>query len=771
MKNTLHIFLKELRSFFDAPIAYIFIIIFLLLTGAYVASNLFIQNVASLRLLFEVVPVLFLFFAPAITMRLVSEERRSGTFEILVTKSIKTGEIVLGKFFAAWILASSALIPTMLYLISISLLGSIDIGPLLGGYLGLVLLVGVFIAIGIFGSTLSDNQIVAFIISIVVISILYLLDKILIYLPIQIVGIAEYIGALPHFSSLSRGVLDTRDIVYYLSVIILALLLATMFAGRESSRAIWKLRDFTWRQQILRVAITAGIIIFLNLISARMFTRIDLTTNKAYTLSDVTKELIESLEDDFVVKAYFSSELPPPYHNHRRVVHELLEEYRANSGGRVHYEFTNPLSDPEIERAAVREGVQPVQVKIIRNDQFQTEKAYVGLTFSYEDQHDKIPIVTTLDLLEYNITSCMKKVQTKQTRKIGILTGFSGPSLDKMKVLRSTLAKQYQISSVDITGGKAIPRDITSVLMIAPNRRFTDAEKFILDQFIMEGGRVGFFINMVAPDSQFIKGRYVDLNLDDMFDSYGWIINPDLVADARCERIQMKEDIEELTSGRESAYPLIPIAADFNQDHMIVRNLSQVMFYFVSSVDVRLASIRGVTGEELIRSSSKSKRYSDGQIVIDPRQNFAVETYTDRMIPLAATVEGSFRSMYARRSDAELQKIAGVRVDRSLIASKSPSTRVVVVGDGDFILDDYIRKHDNTSFTMNLVDWLVDDIVLTSIRARDVTPKPLNEVSENTRAMVKYMNFAGPPGIVVIVGIIRMGMKAARRRKHKSLFK
>ena len=144
MKHIGIILRKELRSYFDSPVAYIFIIIFLLLGGMYFVSNFFLQNVSSLKTLFEVTPLLLLFFAPAITMRLISDERKSGTYEIIGTKPIKTGEIILGKFFASWLLVFFSLLPTLLYLLAIGFIGTVDIGESFAGYLGLLLLGGAF---------------------------------------------------------------------------------------------------------------------------------------------------------------------------------------------------------------------------------------------------------------------------------------------------------------------------------------------------------------------------------------------------------------------------------------------------------------------------------------------------------------------------------------------------------------------------------------------------------------------------------------------------
>jgi ABC-2 type transport system permease protein len=228
VSNVGPIFKKELKSYFNSPIAYVVIVVFLGLVGYFFTSNLFLMNVASMRLMFELVPTIFLFVIPAITMRLLSEELKSGTIELLTTKPLYDVEIVLGKFFASWALIAIALLPTLIYLITIALLGKIDSGPVIGGYLGLLLMAGVYVAIGLFASSLTENQVVAFIIGFGLVFGLFMLDKVLMYVPESITGIVEYLGIDYHYSGIARGVIDTRDLVYFLTLLGFSLYLSVI---------------------------------------------------------------------------------------------------------------------------------------------------------------------------------------------------------------------------------------------------------------------------------------------------------------------------------------------------------------------------------------------------------------------------------------------------------------------------------------------------------------------------------------------------------------
>ena len=227
MSNHAAIFCKkELRTFFDSHIAYIVITIFLLIAGWFFFSDLFLVNQASLRNLFSIIPFIFMFFVPAVTMRLISEEKRSGTIEGLVTLPVSDYEIILGKFLAGLILIVVAVMLTLVYAITLSGIGDFDFGSVVSGYLGLIFLGAAYLSIGVFTSSLTENQIVAFITAFVIIFALFMLDKVLMFMPAILASFLEYLSVSYHFSNISRGVIDSRDVIYYLSLVFFFLFLA-----------------------------------------------------------------------------------------------------------------------------------------------------------------------------------------------------------------------------------------------------------------------------------------------------------------------------------------------------------------------------------------------------------------------------------------------------------------------------------------------------------------------------------------------------------------
>lgn len=233
LRTVLTIFRRELRSYFNSPVAYVVIVVFLAIVGWFFSSNLFLMNVASMRVVFELVPLVFLFFIPAITMRLLAEEQKTGTLELLTTRPVRDAEIVLGKFLAAWVLVAVTLLPTVLYVIVLASLGPLDIGPVVSGYIGLLLMAAVYAGIGLFASSLTENQIVAFIISFLIILALFLLNKVLMYVPEGLASTFEFLGIDYHFSNIARGVIDTRNLIYFASLIGFSLLLARVSLERR----------------------------------------------------------------------------------------------------------------------------------------------------------------------------------------------------------------------------------------------------------------------------------------------------------------------------------------------------------------------------------------------------------------------------------------------------------------------------------------------------------------------------------------------------------
>ena len=223
MHQAIRICNKELKDYFISPIAYIVISIFLLVTGWFFFTTFFYYNQADLRNFFGLLPITFAFLIPAVTMRLFSEEMNVGSYELLITLPVTFKDVLLGKFLAGVLFVAAALLPTLAYPICIAFMGQLDWGPVAGGYLGALLLGAAFVAVGLFSSSLTRNQIIAFIVAMAICFSLTLIDKMLFFFPGSLLGIIGYLGADSHFQNIAKGIVDSRDILYFLSVVFIGL--------------------------------------------------------------------------------------------------------------------------------------------------------------------------------------------------------------------------------------------------------------------------------------------------------------------------------------------------------------------------------------------------------------------------------------------------------------------------------------------------------------------------------------------------------------------
>jgi len=518
-------------------------------------------------------------------------------------------------------------------------------------------------------------------------------------------------------------------------------------------------------QTLVKVAIVFGILVLVNIVSIRVFGRLDVTKNRLFTLSDASKQLMRSLDDKVTVKAYFTEDLPAPYNNNRRTLLDELNEYKAYSRGNLQYDFVDP-SGEKGEQEAQQQGIAPVQVQVVKEDKFEVKRAYMGIVLLYEDRKEVIPVVQQTGTLEYELSSTIKRLTTRTQKKIGFLTGHGEPGLNETGRAQELLRKQYQVQAVDVSKGAPVPADIAALVVLAPNTRFPEAEKFQIDQYVMRGGKVAFLLNRVDANLQNRFGRPLELNLDDLLDAYGLRINTDLVRDAQCASISIMQQQYGFQMQSQVPFPYIPLASDVSKENAIVKDLQGLVFFFVSSVDTVNLAARNLRGEVLVRSSKQSGRQT-GYFMYDPLQRYTREElssqFGEKGIALAAVVNGQMKSAYAGKpvppdTSAGSVPFAGTPLTTSL------DTRIVLVGDGDFPRDQYLGNRDNLTFFANMVDYLADDAGLITIRSKEVSMPPLEQVSDGTKKILKYGNLAIPPLLVVGYGLFRWRLRKTRKK-------
>ncbi len=392
---------KEFNGFFASPAAYLFL-------GAFLAVTLFVffwvetffaRNLADVRPLFHWMPVLLIFLVAALTMRAWSEERRSGTLETLLTSPIRPLHLVLGKFLAGLALVALALLLTLPLPLTVSQLGPLDWGPVIGGYVATLFLAAAYVAIGQYMSARTDNPIVALILTGVVCGLFYLLGSPTITTLFgQSVGnLLAALGSGSRFESITRGVLDARDLYYYLSIVgvFLALNLFSLehlrWAGNPSSP---RHRQWSWL-----VALTAANFIVGNLWLAPIgWARADITREHLYSLSPATRQYLAQLHEPLLIRGYFSAKTHPLLAPLVPQLKDLLEEYAVAGKGHVRVQFVDPHDDPGQEQeAASKYGIKPVPFQVASKYQASVVSSYFDILVAYGDQYQ---VLNYRDLIE-----------------------------------------------------------------------------------------------------------------------------------------------------------------------------------------------------------------------------------------------------------------------------------------------------------------------------------------------------------------------------------
>ncbi|MBK5969640.1 MULTISPECIES: Gldg family protein [Thiorhodovibrio] len=420
---------KELSYYFGSPVAYLFI-------GAFLAACLFVffwaegffaRNIADTRPLFDWMPVLLIFLAAALTMRLWSEERRAGTLELLATLPVPTWRLVLGKFLAAWALVAVALALTWPLPITVAILGPLDWGPVFGAYLATLLLAAAYLAIGMFVSARTDNPIVALIGTALICAVFYLIGSPALTALVGHSGgeILRLLGSGSRFASITRGVIDLRDLYYYLSIlgVFMALTIDSLERLRWAPDSDRPAAHHRWS---LIVGLTAANLLAANLwLQQANFLRADLTAGHVYTISDATENYLNQLEEPLLIRGYFSAETHPLLAPLVPQLRDLLREYQVAGKGKVQVEFVDPAESPELEREAGEQyGIQPVAFQTATKYQASVVNSYFDILVKYGDEYTTLGFRDLIDVKargetdldvqlrnpEYDLTRAIKKV-------------------------------------------------------------------------------------------------------------------------------------------------------------------------------------------------------------------------------------------------------------------------------------------------------------------------------------------------------------------------
>lgn len=428
MKQILSITKKELNGYFGSPMAIIFVGVFLaaILFTFFWVDAFFSRGIADVRPMFSWMPILLIFLVAALTMRQWSEEERSGTLEMLLTLPTRLVQLVIGKFLGVMTLVLVALALTIFLPITVEMLGNLDWGPVIGGYLAAILLASAYTAIGLFISSRTDNQIVSLILTGLVGGLFYLVGTpgVTGFFGDRVAEILRAIGTGSRFESIERGVIDLRDLVYYLSLTGIFLTLNVL--SLDSKRWSFSNKTAGYRRNLL---LTVSLLV-VNLLALNLWlfpisrARLDLTEQREYSLSPVTRDLISNLQEPLLIRGYFSDKTHPLLAPLVPVIRDTLREYEVASNGQIRLEIVDPLQDPEKETEANQTyGIQPTPLQAADRYGASIVNAYFDILVRYGDQNEVLNFSDLIEVqpsstglpdvrlrnLEYDLTSAIKK--------------------------------------------------------------------------------------------------------------------------------------------------------------------------------------------------------------------------------------------------------------------------------------------------------------------------------------------------------------------------
>lgn len=767
---------KEVRNFFSSAAGFIIIAIFLTLTGSFLwlmpsDYNVLDGGYANLDGLFMLSPWLFLFLIPALTMKLLSDEELSGTMELLLTKPISIDKIVISKFLAGWLVSVVALIPTLLYMVSVGVLGvtpfNLDMGGFWGSFIGLLFLSGAYTSIGLFCSSLSRNSIVSFTMAALLSFFLYYGFEIVATL-ISDAGMAQAVasvGISSHYDSMSRGVIDMKDLLYFIALAII-FTAATVTKLSGSSLKLWGV---------------AALFIALYFASALFVARLDLTAEKRYTLSDNTKSLMRSLSEPVSLNIYLDGDMNRGFLSLKEGTINTIKEMNAYSGKTMDVKLINPSeasdrTEREKNYAMLnRRGLKPTMVYerdanggTIQKVLFPwavistaTDTVNVNLLENIPGLSGDANLNASVEALEYKLTDALRRLLNKNPQSVAFIEGHGELEEPYLYSITESLSAYYNVDRGVLGTDATVLDNYRAVIVAGPLESFSEKDKFIIDSYIMHGGRVLWLVDGVRTDKQNL-GIANEIGLEDMLFTYGVRISPLLLLDTQCAMVPINVAPEgEEVKFEPMPWYYAPILIP-NPSSVISRNIPGVRADFTSVVELVGDKSETLTATALLFSSARAgldkapMQINPAVVTLSPESEFFSFSY----LPVSVLLEGTFTSVFANRMTPPEITSGGAASDR--LKSSEP-TKMIFIADGDVIrndikadLDGYTaselgydeysnNRFGNREFILNAINYLTDDAGWLDLRGREWKLRLLNKSAvQEYRVLVQVLNIVLP---------------------------
>lgn len=487
-----------------------------------------------------------------------------------------------------------------------------------------------------------------------------------------------------------------------------------------------------------------GIVILVNLLSSRFFLRLDFTADQRYTLSKATKDILRDLEDPVTVTAYFSENMPADIERIREDLRDMLVEYSTISNGNVVYEFVNPNEDQQIEMEAQQSGISPVMINVREKDQMKQQRAYLGALIQLGEKKEPIPVIQPGSAMEFALSSSIKKIASVDKPNIALLQGNGEPTPQEMPQLINQLSIMYNVIPIEFSDTTGIDNSYKTLLVVAPKDTVNPSYFRYLEDFFNGGGRILLALNSVEGDLQNSQGKKVYTGFSDWLNEKGIEIEESFLIDANCASVTVQQRQGFFLMNTPVRFPYIPIITNFTE-HPITKGLEAVIMPFASPI------------------------------------NFAPKDTTVNMYPLALSSEKSgvqtppiFFDVSKQWQETDFN-IPNSTVGLAVEFNGIRNNKMVVFSDGDFIVNGEGQQaqqvqEDNISLMVNSVDWLTDDTGLIELRTKGITARPLDpDLTDGTKATLKYLNFLLPIILIVLYGIFRFQLRKQIRNKLQSV--
>lgn len=523
------------------------------------------------------------------------------------------------------------------------------------------------------------------------------------------------------------------------------------------------------------LALIIGILVLVNFLSSRRFLRADLTEDKRFTVSKATKNVIKSLDDIVTITVYFSTE-PARVASIRRDIRDVLDEFQAFSQ-KLQIDFVNPGELDDGEKQELRfKGVQEVQINVPGKDKLEIANVFMGVSIGYSGKEEVLPVVQSAANLEYELTSTILKVTTKEAKTIGFLTGHGEYDINAQtqgnqqfrQLLDKTGKGQYNLIAVDLQAGEPVDESVTTLVVAGPKQTLTEREKYEIDQFIMRGGKIFFLIDPVTINMQTLQGTPLTTGLNDLLEHYGVKLGNNLIADRRShDNVQTQRGF--MTVIQDYPYFVKIRNTNFSQEHAVTSQLETLTLPWTSSLET--LTIDGIKATSLAKTTEFGQSFQGYYNVMPGTQlpNGELQVYTT-----VAALEGKFKSFYA---DKEIPAIGSTSVDdtengndtstpneaaenRTTI-TESVDTQIMVMGTSQILTQ---LSGNGLNFFLNSIDWLTLGDTLIGIRSHTITERPLKKTTGFERNFIIILCTIGIPLLVVLVGLIRYLLKGRVKR-------